>query len=73
MPTPAWSGHDQFFATFDRFGGLNKTHVAEWVDEVASRSAAENNQYLELMHTPAFSHAAQIAHQVGWNAKLAAG
>ena len=71
VPTPAWSGHDQFFATFDRFGGLNKTHVAEWVDEVASRSAAENNQYLELMHTPAFSHAAQIAHQVGWNAKLA--
>ena len=71
VATPGWSGHDQFFATFDRFGGLNKTHVAEWVDEVASRSAAENNQYLELMHTPAFSHAAQIANQVGWNAKLA--
>ncbi len=71
VPMPGWSGHDQFFATFDRFGGLSKTHVAEWVDEVASRSAAENNQYLELMHTPAFSHAAQVAHQIGWNAKLA--
>jgi adenosine deaminase len=71
VPTPSWSEHDQFFATFGRFGGLNKTHVAEWVDEVASRSAAENNQYLELMHTPTFSHAIQIAHQIGWNAKLA--
>lgn len=71
VATPGWSGHDQFFATFDRFGGLNKTHMAEWVDEVASRSAAENNQYLELMHTPAFSHAGEIAHQIGWNAKLA--
>ena len=71
VPTPGWSEHDQFFATFDRFGGLGKTHSAEWVDEVASRSAAENNQYLELMHTPAFSHAAQLAHQIGWNAKLA--
>ncbi len=70
VATPGWSGHDQFFATFDRFGGLSKTHVAEWVDEVAARSAAENNQYLELMHTPAFSHASQIAHQIGWNAKL---
>jgi adenosine deaminase len=70
VATPGWSGHDQFFVTFDRFGGLNKTHAAEWVDEVATRSAAENNQYLELMHTPVFSHAAGIAHQIGWNPKL---
>jgi adenosine deaminase len=71
VATPGWSGHDQFFATFGRFGGINKTHEAEWVDEVAGRSAAENNQYLELMDTPVFIHAAQIAHQIGWNAKLA--
>ena len=73
VATPSWSEHDQFFATFGRFGGLNKTHIAEWVDEVASRSAAENNQYLELMHTPTFSHAAQIAHQIGWNAQARRG
>ncbi len=34
---PGWSGHDQFFATFGHFGGLNGSHAAEWVDEVASR------------------------------------
>jgi adenosine deaminase len=71
VPTPSWSEHDQFFATFDHFGGLNKEHAPEWVDEVANRSAAENNQYLELMDTPVFSHAVQIAHQIGWNTKLA--
>jgi len=70
VPLAGWSEHDQFFAVFDRMSGL-ANHAAEWVDEVASRSAAENNQYLELMHTPAFSHAAQIARQIGWNAKLA--
>ena len=68
---PSWSGHDQFFATFGRFGALSETHHAEWVDEVANRAAAENNQYVELMDTPTFSHAAQIAHAIGWNGKLA--
>ena len=54
VPSAGWSGHDQFFAIFDRFGGLSKTHTAEWVDEVASRAAAQNEQYLELMETPPF-------------------
>ena len=65
VPTPGFSGHDQFFATFARFGGLDKRHGGEWVDEIASRSATENQQYLELMDTPPFSHAAQISRQIG--------
>jgi adenosine deaminase len=72
VATPGWSEHDQFFATFDRTGGL-KNHTGEWVDEVARRAAAENNQYLELMVTPPFSHAAQIAHQIGWSPALGQG
>ena len=63
VPGPGFSVHDQFFATFDRFGGLNKRHMGEWVDEVASRAAAQNQQYVELMETPTFSHAADIASQ----------
>jgi adenosine deaminase len=66
VPTPGVSGHDQFFATFGRFGGLNKRHTPEWVDEAASRAAAQNQQYLELMQTPPFSHAAQIGGEIGW-------
>jgi adenosine deaminase len=71
VPSAGWSGHDQFFATFGRFGGLRTTHTAEWVDEVASRAASQNEQYLELMETPAFSHSAQIARQIGWSPVLA--
>jgi adenosine deaminase len=72
VPTPEYSGHDQFFATFARFGGLSKRHTGEWVNEVASRAAAQNQQYLELMDTPPFSHAARIAHEMGWNPDFAA-
>jgi adenosine deaminase len=71
VPTPSYSGHDQFFSTFDRFGGLDKSHTGQWIDEITRRSDAENNQYLELMHTPAFGHAARIAHELGFNPDLA--
>jgi len=71
VATSGLSGHDQFFATFGRFGGLGKKHTGEWVDEVASRAAAENEQYLELMQTPPFTHAAKIAHEIGWNQDFA--
>jgi adenosine deaminase len=71
VPTASFSGHDQFFSTFARFGGIDKRHTGEWVDEVASRAAAQNQQYLELMETPAFSHAASIAHEIGWPTEAA--
>lgn len=66
VPSAGWNGHDQFFATFGRVSGLNPKHHAEWVDEVATRAAAQNQQYLEIMHTPAFGHAARIGHETGW-------
>ena len=70
VPTPSYSGHDQFFSTFDRFGGLDKSHTGQWLDEITRRADAENNQYLELMETPSFSHAARIAHEAGFNPDL---
>lgn len=71
VPTSGYSGHDQFFATFDRFGGLDKSHDGQWLDEITRRADAENNQYIELMHTPSFGHAARIAHELGFNPDLA--
>lgn len=71
VPSDGWNGHDQFFATFGRFGDL-KNHAGEWVDEVASRAAAQNQQYLELMMTPPFGHASQLAHNLGWSPALGA-
>ena len=70
VPTPGYSGHDQFFATFDRFGGLDKSHTGQWIDEITRRADSENNQYLELMETPTFGHAARIARELGFNPDL---
>lgn len=71
VPTTGYSGHDQFFSTFDRFGGLDKRHTGDWIDDVTRRAAAQNQQYLELLETPSFGHAARIAHELGWNPDLA--
>ena len=64
--TQGINGHDQFFATFARFGGLNDDS-GEWLDEVATRAAAQNEQYLEIMQTPTFSHAAALGYKLGWS------
>ena len=66
VPSSGISGHDQFFATFDRFSGTSKVHLGEWLDEVATRAASQNEQYLEIMQTPSFSNAAKLGYQFGW-------
>src|SRR5579863_291973 len=70
VPSAGDSGHDHFFNTFAKFGGTDKRHLGEWLDEVAMRAAAQNEQYLELMETPEFSHAASIARELGWQEDL---
>jgi adenosine deaminase len=71
VPVPSESGHDQFFSTFDHFRGLKGNHTGEWVDEIAARSAAQNQQYLELMETPPFDHAREIAKDIHWDGDFA--
>jgi adenosine deaminase len=68
VPSAAVSGHDQFFATFDRFNALDKSHAGEWLDEVATRAAAQNEQYLEVMQTPSFFDLAPLWNSLGWPA-----
>jgi adenosine deaminase len=68
VPSAGTSGHDQFFATFSRFGGIDKSHTGEWLDEVATRAAAQNEQYLEIMETPVFSDVAKISSRLDWPA-----
>jgi adenosine deaminase len=65
IPVTGESGHDHFFDTFDRFGS-DKRFAGEWIDEVASRAAAQNEQYLELMQTPGFTAAKELGDTVGW-------
>jgi adenosine deaminase len=70
VPSSGTNGHDQFFATFGRFGGLGAKHAGDWLDEVATRAAAQNEQYLEIMQTPSFAHAATLGYKIGWPAPL---
>jgi adenosine deaminase len=66
VPSAGVSGHDQFFATFSRFNAIKHNHLDEWLDEVASRAAAQNEQYLEIMHTPGFGEAAKLGYSIPW-------
>ncbi|HLZ99234.1 MAG TPA: hypothetical protein VKP66_14945 [Steroidobacteraceae bacterium] len=45
------SGHDHFFASFDKFVPASVNSVGAQLAEVAARAAADHEQYLELMHT----------------------
>jgi len=71
VPSAGVTGHDHFFDTFAKFGGTDKRHTGEWVDEAAGRAAAQNEQYLELMVTPPFTHTAAVAKEIGWRDDLA--
>jgi adenosine deaminase len=70
VPTQGIDGHDQFFSTFDRFSGL-KSDAGEWLDEVATHAASQNEQYLEIMQTPSFGHAVALGYKFGWPADAA--
>ena len=70
VPASGTSGHDRFFDTFDKFFLAGFHHSGERLDEIASRAAAQNEQYLEIMVTPDFSHTIQIAREIGWRDDL---
>jgi adenosine deaminase len=73
VPTEGINGHDQFFSTFDRFDPKHDRGASlggEWLDEVATRAAQQNEQYLEAMQTPSTATAAsfQLGNKFGWPA-----
>jgi adenosine deaminase len=66
VPTTEESGHDHFFTSFRHFDAIVQPDLAGiWVDEVARRAAAQNEQYLEIMHTPDFDPAAVVLNGLG--------
>jgi hypothetical protein len=64
------SGHDHFFATFDKFSLASHNHTADMIAEAASQAAADHLQFLELMHTADGMQAAQLGDRVGWDDQL---
>ena len=61
------SGHDHFFATFDKFEAAVDNHAAEAIATVINRAAREHVEYIELMHTADRYDAAQLGTRLGWD------
>ena len=59
------SGHDQFFATFGRWGTLT-VRAGEMLAEVRSRAAEGNVSYLEIMITPDGGESRKMADGLNW-------
>jgi adenosine deaminase len=67
------SGHDHFFATFDKFSAANGGQTGDMLAEVTSRAAAQNEQYLETLVTPRFGDVQALARRVPFDAGDLAG
>jgi hypothetical protein len=65
------SGHDHFFASFDKFELTADNHTAEAVATVINRAARENVQYVEFMHTADGNAAARLGMRLGWDSNFA--
>ena len=61
------SGHDHFFATFEKFGPALEKHIGDAFAEVAARAAADHLQYVELMNTSDGAQAAILGSKIGWD------
>jgi adenosine deaminase len=61
------SGHDHFFATFDKFSLATLNHTGDALAEAAVRAAEDHLQYLELMHTADAVQSGKLAVKVGWD------
>ncbi len=65
------SGHDHFFATFEKFGLASHTHVAEAIAAATDRAGMDRLQYVEFMHTADAGAAAELAKKVPWDSDFA--
>ena len=61
------SGHDHFFATFEKFGPAMDKHIGDALAEVAARAAADHLQYVEVMNTADGGQAAILGTRTGWD------
>ncbi len=67
------SGHDHFFATFEKFGPALDNHIGEALAEVSSRAAADHLQYVEVMHSADRGQARDLGKRIGWGIGSAVG
>jgi adenosine deaminase len=61
------SGHDHFFATFDKFALASHLHAGDALATTVNRAAQEHVQYIEFMHTAEGQAAAEMGKKAGWD------
>ncbi len=57
------TGHDHFFATFDKFSAAEAGRIPDMIAEAANRAANDHVLYLELMISPGMAEARKLAEQ----------
>lgn len=64
------SGHDHFFATFEKYLPILMKHRAEMVNEAVQRACRENLLYLELMIMPDDDKSGLLGSKLAWDDNL---
>lgn len=64
------SGHDHFFATFEKYLPLLEKHRVEMLREVMAKACQENLLYLELMIMPDNNRSGRLAGKMAWDPNL---
>ena len=64
------SGHDHFFATFEKYLPILVKHRAEMLHEAVERACRENLLYLELMIMPDDNNSGLLGSQFAWDDNL---
>ena len=64
------SGHDHFFAAFNKFNLIFKKHRAQVLAEIAVRAQSQNESYLELLATGDGNASGLLGKQLGWDPDL---
>lgn len=64
------SGHDHFFATFNKYGLITSKHQGEILAEVVKNAGQQNILYLELMVTPDGNAPGRLGKQIGWDSNF---
>jgi len=67
---PPRYGHDHFFALFSRFGLISASHKPEMLAEAASRAAADQTDYLELLITLQGDGLSRLIERLPWTEDL---
>ena len=64
------SGHDHFFATFDKFLLATLNHAGDSLAQAASQAAHDRLQYVELMNTADGMRSPALGAKIGWDPEL---